>query len=166
MSSSLFLFAAISLALFFSQSQADLIRTVCSKSRNPPVCNWVLRSDPRSRGSDLTGLGEIAIEKAQAAVKVATAAVKTVRPKGSRIKGVVSTCLETFSDAVDDLNDSKQFLKSRDKQSLNVHASAALDNVDTCDDEFNTAGGEPAIVARATKKAGDVIDVVLVISNL
>lgn len=164
-SSSLFLVASITLALFLSQSQADLVSTVCSKSTNPSLCNQVMGSDPRSKGAGLPVLGQIAIEKSQAAVNAATAVVKTVPPKG-RIKGVIDTCVENFSDAIDDLNDSKQSLKSGDKQGLNLHASAAVASVQTCDDEFNTAGGEPGNVAQATKKASEIIDVILVISNM
>ncbi|KAL8030110.1 hypothetical protein ABFX02_14G267000 [Erythranthe guttata] len=151
-----FMLVTVTIALFMiicKSSEADLISKVCSSARNPSLCNQVLRSDPRSKGSDLAGLGAIVVEKGQDAVRAATDVIKSIPP--------------LFTDAVDYLNDCKQNLRSRDRDALRRNASGALVGVETCDDRFTEDGGvEPPEVARADRRAEDIIQVLLVIASL
>lgn len=161
MASSLFVLATLSLALLITKSQADLINTICSKTTNPSLCDEVLRSDPRSKGADLAGLGQISIDKGRDAVKAATAVVKTE----GRSKEIVGTCVEVFSNAIHNLKECKKLLKPRNVESLRTYASAALTDVGTCDNEFGLVG-EPSKVRQANQKAGDIVRVLLAIAAL
>ncbi|KAI3460139.1 hypothetical protein Pfo_016802 [Paulownia fortunei] len=160
---SLFLLASIVL-VFLCNCQADLIGDVCSKSSNPSLCNQALRSDPRSRGADLRGLGQIIIEKARAATQATINVAKSVA-NGSN-KGKANTCMETCNDAKHSLNDCQKLLKAHDRSSISTLKSAgaaALTDVGTCDDEFGAT--EPPKLKQASRKAQDLIDVLLVIAN-
>lgn len=61
-----FLLISLLLALLYN-SQVDLIVDVYFESVNPSLCNSSLRSNPRSRGADLSTLAQIAIDKAGSA---------------------------------------------------------------------------------------------------
>ncbi|KAI3465247.1 hypothetical protein Pfo_021910 [Paulownia fortunei] len=161
---SFFLFASLSLAFLLCVCQADLIADVCSKSVNPSLCTQVLTSDPRSRGADLRGLGQIIIEKAKAATQDTINVAKSVSGGGNEQKS--STCVETCGDAIDNLNQSSSLLKAsggRSISDLQTKGSAALTDVSTCDDEFGES--EPAKLKDASRRAQDLIDVLLVIAN-
>ncbi|KAL7127592.1 hypothetical protein ABFS83_14G263300 [Erythranthe nasuta] len=170
MAVSVFLLVTVTIAYFMmicKSSEADLISKVCTTARNPSLCNQVLRSDPRSKGSDLAGLGAIIVEKGKDAVKAATNVIKSIPPVGRAKGGVTDTCIELFTDAVDYLNDCKQNLRSRDRDALRRNASGALVGVETCDDGFTEDGGvEPPEAARADRRAEDIIQVLLVIASL
>lgn len=154
--------------MLWCRCEADLIANVCSKSINPSLCTQALESDPRSRGADLRGLGQIIVEKSAAATNDTMGAVKSV--SGANDTGAVDVCMETCTDALDDLSDCSQLLKaggSASKADLQTKASAAITNVQTCDDEFQEeeGGAEPPQVKEASNRAKDLIDVFLVIAN-
>ncbi|KAL8490177.1 hypothetical protein ACS0TY_025908 [Phlomoides rotata] len=156
---SLFLFAALALVVLCN-CQADLISNVCSTAINPYLCTQTLKSDPRSRGADLKGLGQIAIVKAEAATQNAIGVVKSF---SGNYKDVVEICVETSNQAIDDLKESSQLLHAGRKADVQTRGSSALTNVGTCDDEFGDS--EPPKVKEATKRAQDLISILLVIAN-
>ncbi|KAI3465248.1 hypothetical protein Pfo_021911 [Paulownia fortunei] len=163
MSSFFFLLASLSLA-FLCNSQADLIGDVCSKSINPSLCNRSLRSDPRSRGADLRGLGQISIDNAKAATQTTLKVANSLASGPDREKA--KTCVETCGDAIDNLNQCRGLLNGRSRRSisdLQTKGSAALTDISTCDDEFG--GSEPAKLKQASRRAQDLVDVLLVIAN-
>lgn len=155
---SFFLLASLSLS-FLCNCHGDLISDVCSKALNPSLCTQTLNSDPRSRGADVKGLGQIVIEKAEAATNDAIRVVKSISTEKN--KEIVDVCVETFKDAIDDLINCSQLLKKGSKGDLEAKGSGALTNVGTCDDEFEES--EPPKVKMATKRAQDIIDILLVI---
>ncbi|KAL8494587.1 hypothetical protein ACS0TY_025423 [Phlomoides rotata] len=156
---SLFLLASLALASIYI-SQADLISDICKQAVNPSLCTQTLTSDPRSRGADLKGLGQIAIEKGEAATHDAIGVVMSFSGK---FKAVVETCVETFNNAIDNLKESSQALNAGRKGDVQAKGSGALSNAETCDDEFGES--EPAKVKKASKRAQDIIDILLVIAN-
>ncbi|KAL8490179.1 hypothetical protein ACS0TY_025910 [Phlomoides rotata] len=156
---SLFLLASLALA-FLCNCQADLISDVCSIAINPSLCTQTLRSDPRSRGANLKGLGQIAIVKAEAATQNA---IRVVKSFSGKFKAIVDTCVETFNDAIGDLKESSQALKAGNKGDVQTRGSSALTNAGTCDDEFG--GKEPPRVKAASKTAQDIIGILLAIAN-
>lgn len=164
MAYNLLLVASIALALIF-QSEADLVDNLCSQAGNPSLCNQVLRSNPRSKGADLTGLGEIIVEKGQAAVGAAIDVVKSAPPSGG-IKGALDDCVGLLTDSIGYLKACVQKLKSHDKNGLSDRVAAALTNIAFCDNELRDSGGEPPNVKEADRKAVDIIQVLLVISRI
>ncbi|KAH6796143.1 hypothetical protein C2S51_037129 [Perilla frutescens var. frutescens] len=160
--------ATLLLCTFFCCCQSDLIADVCSKATNPSLCTQVLKSDPRTSGADLRGLGQIIIEKSTTATNDTLAVAKSF--SGGNNTGVVDVCSETCIHAIDVLHDCSQLLKDFDgsessKSDLKNKGSAALTNVATCDDAFEESGGEPPQVKEASEKAKDLIDVFLVVAN-
>ncbi|KAK4434340.1 hypothetical protein Salat_0596800 [Sesamum alatum] len=114
--------------------------------------------------SDLRADAQVVINQALAATQGVIKAAKSVQTGGNR--DIVETCIETSGDAIDNLNDSKELLKARDRASidtLKAKVAGALTDVGTCDDEFGDS--EPPQVAAATKKAEDLINQLLVIVN-
>ncbi|KAL8490176.1 hypothetical protein ACS0TY_025907 [Phlomoides rotata] len=143
-----------------STCQADLISDVCKQAVNPSLCTQTLTSDPRFRGADLKGLGQIAIEKGEAATQDA---IRVVKSFSGKFKPIVETCVETFNDAINDLKESSQAMNAGRKGDVHVKGSAALSNAGTCDDEFGES--EPATVKAASKRAQDIIGILLVVAN-
>ncbi|KAK4434345.1 hypothetical protein Salat_0597300 [Sesamum alatum] len=138
MSSGLFLLASISLAFLWSY--------------------------PAFVESDLRADAQAVIDQAVAATQAVITAAKSAETGGN--KQIVETCVETSGEAIKNLGDCKELLKSRDPSSidtLKTRASAALTDVVTCDDEFGAS--EPAPVKAATKKAEDLIHQLLQIVN-
>ncbi|KAK4486825.1 hypothetical protein RD792_006583 [Penstemon davidsonii] len=157
------LLASIVLAFVYN-IQADLISDVCSKSTNPTLCNQALRSDPRSRGADLISLGQIAVAKARDA-SLATLNVAKSLASGAT-KGKAESCIENCKDAIFNLNDCSTLLKRFNRGSisdLQTKGSAALTDIDTCDDDFGST--EPPKLKQASQTAQDLIDTTLVIFN-
>ncbi|PIN11602.1 hypothetical protein CDL12_15787 [Handroanthus impetiginosus] len=160
---SLILLVSLSLA-FLCTSQADLIDDVCKKALNPSFCTQVLRSDSRSRGADLRGLGLIIVEKSKVDVNDALSVAKSVKNNGN--KEIIDTCVETFSESIDNLNECSELLKKFNRgliSDLQTKGSTALTDAGTCDDEFGSR--EPPKLKTVSRKAQDLIDILLAIAN-
>ncbi|CAI9753504.1 unnamed protein product [Fraxinus pennsylvanica] len=163
MASGSFLLATVSLAflcssLTFHNVKADLIGDFCSTVRDPSFCNKALRSDRRSAKADVRGLGQIALDKAIASAKTT---LKLAKELGNG--ELPSTCAEVCSDAIDNLNECQGLLRGNDKESLNVEASAALDDLATCDDEYGAK--EPTNLKNASQTTQGLISIILAVSN-
>lgn len=142
------IFVALAVALL-SICQADLIGDFCAKSNNPTLCTNTLRSDPRSKGADARGLATIAIGKAQEATRASINVAKSLLNSGN--KGIISTCIENFSNAVANLKECETQLNKRDIGTLRSIGSAALTDIGTCSDEFGAK--EPPQLKEASGKA-------------
>ncbi|EPS58195.1 hypothetical protein M569_16620, partial [Genlisea aurea] len=151
------LFLASTLAV-----HADLIDNVCKTTVKPRFCETELRSNPRSRGANLSLLGQIAIAKASVATKSAIAAANAAKNKKNA--EIIDTCVETFGDAIDNLKECKVLIKTHGaKNDLQTKASAAYTDAGTCDDEFGDS--EPANLKAASQRAQDLISVLLAVAN-
>ncbi|XP_059630022.1 pectinesterase inhibitor-like [Cornus florida] len=156
--------------LFFNHSLAasnKLINSICSSTHNPSLCVQSLKSDPRTASADLKGLGGISIDIAQSNAKstynmILSLIKRTTDPK---LKGRYDTCRENYDDSISDLDESRQLLKSGDYAGLNIHASAALDGGETCNDNFEGPPAEPAQLKQANQRLEDLCSIILVISN-
>ncbi|KAL2489144.1 PMEI domain-containing protein [Forsythia ovata] len=135
--------------------QADLVNDICSATSNPSICNQVLRSDPRFQMTqNLRDLGQIVIDKSLEGTK---ATLKVVNSFGKGPEA--STCVENCKDAIDSLNECKSLIKSFDRfdiSTLQTTASAALTDVDTCDDNYGDR--EPPQLQQATQRAKALIE--------
>lgn len=169
-----FLFASLLLALPFMTiiptfASENLISLICSKSINPPLCLKALKSDPRSAQANLRGLGQISIDLAQASAKETSRMIELLAKNTTnrRLKGQYETCTENYDDAISNLDDAKNFLKSDDFESLNVYASAVVTDADTCEDSFVESPGtvEPQQLKQANKNLEDFANIILVIAN-
>ena len=129
------------LSNLFTSAEADLINDVCSGSKNPQFCINSLRSDPRSGSADLKGLGQIAIDLTTRSTKSTKSLVDSLKQHATdtRLKGIYDSCSENYGYSIYDLGEAASLLKSGDYLGVNLRASAALDDADTCDDNFKDA---------------------------
>lgn len=164
------LLLALALALpFMIFASENLISVICSKSINPPLCLKALKSDPRSANANLRSLAQISIDLAQASAKETSTMVEllTKNATNRRLKAQYQTCTENYDDAISNLADANNFLKSGDFESLNVYASAVVTDADTCEDSFVESPGsvEPRQLKQANKKLEDFANIILVIAH-
>ncbi|KAM3319177.1 pectinesterase inhibitor-like [Capsicum chacoense] len=159
------------LSIFFTLTnvRADLINDVCSKTKKPATCLSALNGDPRSKSATLEGLATISIDislkNTQSGRDLANSLLK--QATDPKLKTRYNSCLEKiYNDTIDDLKELPPFLKSKDCIGLNVHASAALDGPITCDDNFSSPPAEALQLKAASDKLVELIDIILVISNL
>nr|XP_027082311.1 LOW QUALITY PROTEIN: pectinesterase inhibitor-like [Coffea arabica] len=155
------------LSNLFTSAEADLISDVCTASKNPQFCANSLRSDPRSRRADLKGLGQIAIDLATKSAKSTKTLVDSLKQNATdtRLKGIYDSCSENYGDSIDDLGEATSLLKSGDYLGVNLRASAALDDADTCDDNFKDAKLGTTNLADASQNVQNLCDIILVIAN-
>ncbi|KAL2498133.1 Pectinesterase inhibitor 2 [Abeliophyllum distichum] len=163
MASCSFFLVTLSLAflcncLTFDNVKADLIGDLCSSVANPSFCNHALRSDPNSAKADLRGLGEVAHDKATASAETTLNLAKALG-KGK----LPRTCVEVIGEAIDSLNECQGSLRGNDKGTLNIKASAALDDLATCDDEYGAK--EPTNLKQASQTTQGLISIILAVSN-
>lgn len=105
-------------------------RDLCRKADYKPLCRSIVRgqSDPRAAvGSAIYQL----IFQSRQAMRLADRLGKSPYAK---------SCKENFDDAIYNLNTCLQNLRKRDKASLNINLSAALNDYVTCDDTFSESG--------------------------
>nr|XP_009591316.1 pectinesterase inhibitor-like [Nicotiana tomentosiformis] len=152
----------------FSIVKADLVSDVCSKVTRPTICEQALRSDPHTKtAANLEALGFIAIDLAQSTTKSTINLIDSLL-KGATdptLKSRYNSCKENYADASDNLAECPGFLKAKDYGSLNARASAALDDPDSCDDNFSQAPAEPAGLKQASLKLQSLCAAIDVISN-
>nr|GMD73989.1 pectinesterase inhibitor-like [Ipomoea batatas] len=166
---STFLFAVlVAVAAVTTTVTADLVDTVCGKTPQPALCAQTLRADPRPK-DDLKALGLVAIDIATNQAKSGQALVQSLLSGATdpKLKEILSSCLEHYSDSVDSLGKCPDLLRSRDFGGLNSQASAALDSPGNCDDEFSEgSAAEPPQLKDTSSKLQEFCSVVLVVSNL
>ncbi|GAA0151724.1 hypothetical protein LIER_10379 [Lithospermum erythrorhizon] len=144
-----------------SCSYADLVSDVCARSRVASSCNKVLRTNPSSiRARDLSSLGSAAIDSAHGFTKSAQSMASSLS-KTSNDPGLKS-CIDNFREAIANLNECRSSLTKKDKSSLNIKASAAYTNVDTCKEEYNA----PANLKNEIQNVIDTCSAILALSNM
>ncbi|KAK4735215.1 hypothetical protein R3W88_009476 [Solanum pinnatisectum] len=167
--SALFLLVSLlSISFTLTSVRADLISDVCSKTQKPAICLSALRGDSRSKGANLEGLAAISIDISLKNMQSAHDLVNTLFKQATdpKLKTRYSSCLENYNDGIDDLRGLPALLKFRDYAGLNIHASAALDDPSTCDDNFSDLPAEAPQLKAASDKVQGLIGIILVISNL
>ncbi|XP_047324993.1 pectinesterase inhibitor-like [Impatiens glandulifera] len=149
-------------------SAISLVSKVCGITQNPSQCNQVLGSNPRAAKADLKGLGyisiDIALSNAKQSFGYVSSLVKTTTD--STLKGRYDTCAENYDDTVDSLSQCKTFLDNGDISSFRTYASAALTDIDTCEDSFEGPPAAPAKLDLANKKLSGLISIVLAVGAL
>ncbi|XP_022949197.1 pectinesterase inhibitor-like [Cucurbita moschata] len=146
-------------------SQNDIVSTICKKTRNPSFCFNVLKS---AGTTDLKGLAtftlNLAHDKATQSYALAQSlASKAVDPK---LKERYATCAELYDDAVDDIEDGKNYLGEGDYNGVNIKASAAMTEANDCLDSFTQPPKDPSALSGNGKTVEDICSIILVIANL
>ncbi|RAL38604.1 hypothetical protein DM860_002582 [Cuscuta australis] len=155
--------------IFFTNVHGDVIDDVCAKALRPPLCQKVLRGDPRSKNADLKTLGSIAIDITTKQAKSGQSLVQSLLKKATdpKQKSALSTCVENYGDSIDNLRECPGLLRSGDYGGVNIKASAAFDDFETCNDGFSDLSiPEPPKLKDSSSMSQGVCDIILVISNL
>ncbi|KAK6795089.1 hypothetical protein RDI58_008542 [Solanum bulbocastanum] len=157
----------LSISVTLTSVKSDLIDDICSKTLKKAVCLSALRADPRSKGANLEGLATISIDLSQKKAKSTHDLVSTLLKQATdpNLKTRYSSCLENYNDTINDLGELSGFLKSKDYESLNIHASAASDGPSTCDDNFSGPPTESPQLKNASDNLQGLISIILVVSN-
>ncbi|KAH0690311.1 hypothetical protein KY290_018551 [Solanum tuberosum] len=122
------------------------------------------KADPRSKGAILEGLAIISIDLSQKNAKSTRDLVSTLLKQATdpNLKTRYSSCLENYNGTINDLGELPGFLKSKDYESLNIHASAASDGPSTCDDNFSGPPTESPQLKNASGNLQGLIRIILV----
>ncbi|KAK4387238.1 hypothetical protein Sango_2594400 [Sesamum angolense] len=157
-------FSGFMFLLLLNISHAHLIKDICLKSDNPPLCNQILSSDPQCSEAQIPKLCEIIMKKAifytQAALQVAKSFSIGVN------KEKCDACAKSYSNVINNLSDCQRLLNTNDKGSictLRTRLSAIKIDVTTCDNQFG--GSQPPMLKAANRQCQEVISVLLVIAN-
>lgn len=141
---------------------ADLVGDICAKSRNPSFCLDFFKSD---HSATLVNLGIKSIDRARSSAgdtkKLIDSLVKgTTDPS---LKSKYRSCSDNYDDAVSNLDDARKSLN--DPSTLNIKVSAAMTDVDTCEDGIGKTAVNPKL-KDGNDFLTNVCSVALVISNL
>ncbi|MCD7464777.1 hypothetical protein HAX54_053406 [Datura stramonium] len=167
-SASFLIVSLLSISFTLTIVKADLIDDVCSNAQKPALCLSALRADSRSKDANLEGLATISIDISLKNAQSARDLVNTLLKQATdpKLKTRYDSCLENYNDAVDDLRGLPALLKSKDYGGLNIHASAALDDPSTCDDNFSEPPAQSPQLKAASDNLQGLVGIILVISNL
>ncbi|WRX33657.1 Pectinesterase inhibitor domain - like 10 [Theobroma cacao] len=154
--SSLFMLLIISSATLATSSRLqgkDLVSNACSHTQFYEVCVSTLKSDPQNEKSDIRGLADIALNVSTAYGMETLSHINSLKfspgnytPFASRC---LSDCMEEYSDAVDNLQESAQALRTKSYTTVNTLVAAAMTDSDTCEGGFGEMpGNEPPLTQR------------------
>ncbi|KAF4366433.1 hypothetical protein F8388_003671 [Cannabis sativa] len=122
-------------------TEEDLVSATCKKTLYFQLCVSSLRSDPQSQTSDLRGLAVIAlnlsIENGVKALSYINNLMSEAAYKGSQLASTdLSDCVDVYSDAIQNLQDSVQALNDMSFDTVQSFVSAAMTDSETCEDGF------------------------------
>ncbi|KAG7624298.1 putative pectinesterase [Arabidopsis thaliana] len=133
------------------------IKTICGKTDNPPLCESSVSPllTPQLK-PDTSSVLILAIQASITATKAAMATVEKVD---------ASDCQELYDDAVVNLEEAVNAVKSSDIATVNTNLSAAMTDYSTCNDGFEESG-EPNPLADVADKLTKMVSNCLAISTL
>ncbi|PON36863.1 Pectinesterase inhibitor domain containing protein [Trema orientale] len=127
----------------------DLVSSTCKKTLYFQLCVSSLRSDPQSQTSDLRGLATIALNLSTANGVDTLSYISALKSEASynngsqlqSILGCLSDCIDVYSDAIQNLQDSVPALNDKSYDTLQSLVSAAMTDSETCEDGFKEIKG-------------------------
>ncbi|KAM7275177.1 hypothetical protein ACFE04_017043 [Oxalis oulophora] len=141
-----------------------LINETCQKcSQNDPnlsytfCLNSLLAAPVKHCTSNLRDLGMISIKLIKSNVTDTKSFIKKTLDKNSKtldpfVKSCLGDCLELYSDAITNLNDTMNDYKAKRYDDANILVSSVLDAATTCEDGFKEKDG---LVSPLTKRNND-----------
>ncbi|KAJ8766360.1 hypothetical protein K2173_022419 [Erythroxylum novogranatense] len=165
--------ASASMRVHEKTSESD-IKAICESTIIPAYCFKLFNSDPRLVSIDLPSVATILIVKGQDKLsrteKLIKTLIKKASPKpppggGPSLKERYLSCSENYDDALADILEAKQFIISHDYFGAQIHASAVLDDIVTCDDDLTDPTPDPSPLARHNMDASRLSRVILAVIN-
>ncbi|CAI0420754.1 unnamed protein product [Linum tenue] len=134
--------------------------TICDKSMNQTFCESFMKSTAGISTADLAGAGGIILDVSSRSAAETEDYIKTQLAAGDpKLAEAYKKCLENYRCAVSSIADAKASLASKDYEGMNLKASSAQSETDTC----NEAETDP--VPERSRYMCNVLDIVLIIAN-
>ncbi|KAK3029622.1 hypothetical protein RJ639_037939 [Escallonia herrerae] len=117
----------------------SLVPEVCQRTPNPDFCVSALHSDPRTIDiNDLGALLEVSLDLASSNAtgtsnKIRSLVLKTRDPA---LKARLEVCVNEYDGALENIEETNEFLKSGDYDSINLAALGAGNHADSCEGAF------------------------------
>lgn len=156
--------AILVLAIFVPLSSCDLINSTCRKTPNFQLCTSILRSNPRSGSTDVTGLGLIMVGALESKLTSALQRTRQLLKTKPHLKIPLIECSKRYSFILKyDVTEAYQALRLGDpkfgEESMNDSAMEAQE----CEDGFKRF---PSPLTGVNKEAHDISAVAAAIIRL
>lgn len=143
----------------------NLIEVACQHATHKDLCITNLKNDPNSKGADLTGLAYITIRLAAANAADVEAHLRTLLINNASsldpaVQQGVSDCIEHYSDANDQLDDSVAALSSKAFKDIELWVQVAIGDADFCE---NSLKGQQTVVSQKNQLFKQMCDNVLAV---
>ena len=151
--------------------QEDLVSSTCKKTLYFQVCVSSLRSNPQSQTSDLRGLAVISLNLSIANGVNTLSYISHLKSEaaynGSQsMLGYLSDCIDVYSDAIQNLQDSVQALNDKSYDTLQSLVSAAMTDSETCEDGFKEMKGSSSPLTEQNQYFSQLCSNFLAITTL
>ncbi|XP_026458810.1 putative invertase inhibitor [Papaver somniferum] len=139
--------------LSFHGVTADVVNDVCRKASgsNPSVtygfCSKSFEANPKSRSSNIYGIGEISMELALRKAASVTSLINTILNGGGKVspdvRGALVSCQNNYKTVVRSVQGAISAYKGRDLAGANQQIYNAMDAGQSCKDEFQAGMVSP-----------------------
>ena len=142
----------------------SMLNFICSKTEDPAFCMQALKSGPRTATADLQGLAQVAIDLANATAAGAYPLIQTQlnQTKDPALKQLYTECLDSYEEAIDEIEYASEKLSSKDFVAVNQAASACMTDASECQDATTT---EAFSLPQETKDLLQLCKITLLISE-
>ncbi|MCL7021497.1 hypothetical protein MKW94_011603 [Papaver nudicaule] len=144
------MFSVLVLLVVFSihgitvNAAGDLVSGVCQKtaSSNPSVtygfCSSSLQANPKSRTSDIFGLGEISLQLSLSKAAYVTSRINSLKDGriNPDVKATLNACSTYYRNVVSNVQGAINAFKGRDFASAGSQIASALESAQDCKDGF------------------------------
>ncbi|XP_022135660.1 putative invertase inhibitor [Momordica charantia] len=147
----------------------ELITKTCTSTPYKDFCISILQSSPKSNGADLYGLAEILMETAAQNVSSIYESINHLQNDSSPdafMEQCLADCLESFQDAIDQIEDSVTALEFKAYNDIKTWVSAAMSDAATCDQGFKDRQGYQSPVAQMTAVFDQICSIILAVTHL
>ncbi|KAA0050919.1 putative invertase inhibitor [Cucumis melo var. makuwa] len=147
----------------------DLITKTCSSTPHVEMCKTILQSSPNSKGADLYGLAQIVMNIAASNVSNIYESINQLQngtTVDSFLDSCLTDCLESYQDAIDQIEDSVTALEFKAYNDVNTWVSAAMSDAATCDMGFKEKQGYQSPIAQMTTVFDQICKIILAINKL
>ncbi|XP_059441191.1 pectinesterase inhibitor-like [Corylus avellana] len=142
----------------------SMLNFICSKTEDPAFCKQALKSDPRTATTDLQGLSQVAVDLANATAAGTYPLIQTQlnQTKDPALKQQYTVCLDSYKEAIDNIEYAREKLSSKDYIAANQAASACMTDATKCQDATTTT--EAFSLPQETKKLFQLCKITFLIS--
>lgn len=146
----------------------DLVAKTCSSTPYNDLCKAILQSSPKSNGADLYGLAHILMDIAAENVTNIYDSINQLQNDSnidSFMDECLTDCLESYQDAIDQIEDSVTALEFKAYNDVKTWVSAAMSDAASCDMGFKDRPGYKNPIAPMTTTFDQICSIILAITQ-